>query len=120
MREPGRMKAFQKMGQSSPADAGAQLENVHCPALIIEGTLEPDWADPREEGEAIVAAMPAGIGKVEMIEGAGHYPHDQYPDEVVALCPPSWSERPCLGPVSHRPRSSRPAPPSPTRSGSTA
>jgi pimeloyl-ACP methyl ester carboxylesterase len=85
MREPGRMKAFQKMGQSSPADAGAELQNVHCPALIIEGTLDPDWADPRKEAEAIVAAMPAGIGKVELIEGAGHYPHDQYPDEVVAL-----------------------------------
>jgi len=85
MSEPGRMKAFQKMGQSSPADAGAQLENVRCPALIIEGTLDPDWADPHQEGAAIVAALPAGIGKVAMIEGAGHYPHDQYPDEVVAL-----------------------------------
>jgi hypothetical protein len=35
-----------------------------------------------------VAAMPAGIGKVEVIEGAGHYPHTQFPDETVALLLP--------------------------------
>ncbi|MEU3458162.1 alpha/beta hydrolase [Micromonospora sp. NPDC006766] len=86
--EPGRMKAMQRMGQSTPADAGAQLGNVRCPALIVEGSLDPDWADPRAEGEAIVAAMPADIGKVEMIEGAGHYPHTQFPDETVALLLP--------------------------------
>jgi pimeloyl-ACP methyl ester carboxylesterase len=86
--EPGRMKAMRRMGQSTPTDAGAQLGNVRCPALIVEGTLDPDWADPRAEGEAIVAAMPAGIGKVETIEGAGHYPHTQFPDETVALLLP--------------------------------
>ncbi|MEU4677863.1 alpha/beta hydrolase [Micromonospora sp. NPDC023737] len=85
MREPGRMKAMQKMGQSTPADAGAQLGNVRCPVLIVEGSLDPDWADPRAEGEAIVAALPAGLGRLEMIEGAGHYPHAQYPDEVTSL-----------------------------------
>ncbi|WP_433381174.1 alpha/beta fold hydrolase [Actinoplanes sp. CA-142083] len=86
--EPGRMKAMQKMGQSAPTDAGEQLGNVRVPALVVEGTLDPDWADPRAEGEAIVAAMPAGIGKLEMIEGAGHYPHTQFPDETVALLLP--------------------------------
>lgn len=85
LREPGRMKALQKMTQASPADAGAQLGNVRCPALIVEGTLDPDWADPRAEGEAIVAAMPAGTARLEMIDGAGHYPHAQFPDETVSL-----------------------------------
>jgi pimeloyl-ACP methyl ester carboxylesterase len=88
MREPGRMKALQRMGQSPPVDAGAKLGDVRCPALIVEGTLDPDWADPRAEGEAIVAAMPSGLGTVEMIEGAGHYPHTQFPDQVVALLLP--------------------------------
>jgi pimeloyl-ACP methyl ester carboxylesterase len=85
MREPGRMKAMQKMGQSAPSDAGAQLANVRGPALIVEGSLDPDWVDPRAEGEAIVGELPAGLGRLEMIEGAGHYPHVQYPNEVVAL-----------------------------------
>ncbi|WP_408993277.1 alpha/beta fold hydrolase [Streptomyces sp. 1268] len=83
--EPGRMQALRKMGQSAPTDAGAQLGNVRCPALIVEGSLDPDWVDPRAEGEAIMAAMPAGVGEVAVIEGAGHYPHDQYPEETVSL-----------------------------------
>ncbi|MFD5700278.1 alpha/beta fold hydrolase [Streptomyces lasiicapitis] len=85
LREPGRMKALQKMTLAAPSDAGAQLANVRCPALIVEGSLDPDWADPQAEGEAIVAAMPAGLARLEMIEGAGHYPHVQHPDEVVSL-----------------------------------
>ncbi len=88
MRRPGRMKAMQRMGRSAPTDAGARLGDVRCPALIIEGTLDPDWGDPRAEGQAIVEALPPGIGTLAMIEGAGHYPHTQFPDQVVALLLP--------------------------------
>ena len=85
LREPGRMAEFMKTGKSTPADAGAQLPNVTVPALVIMGTLDPDFADPRAEGDAIVAAMPSGQGTVAMVEGAGHYPHAQSPDQVAAL-----------------------------------
>jgi pimeloyl-ACP methyl ester carboxylesterase len=85
LREPGRMAEFMKTGKSTPADAGAQLPNVTVPALVIMGTLDPDFADPRAEGDAIVAAMPSGLGTVAMVEGAGHYPHAQSPDQVAAL-----------------------------------
>ncbi|MDQ0798070.1 alpha/beta fold hydrolase [Streptomyces sp. B1I3] len=85
LREPGRMKAMQGMGRSAPTDAGTQLGNVRCPVLVIMGTLDPDWADPHAEGSAIVDALPSGLGRLEMIEGAGHYPHDQFPDQVVSL-----------------------------------
>lgn len=85
LREPGRMKAMQGMGRSAPTDAGAQLGGVRCPVLVIMGTLDPDWADPHAEGSAIVNALPSGLGRREMIGGAGHYPHDQFPDQVVSL-----------------------------------
>ena len=88
LREPGRMAEFMKTGKSTPADAGAQLPNVTVPALIIMGTLDPDFADPRAEGEAVVAAMPAGRGTVATVDGAGHYPHAQSPDAVAALIVP--------------------------------
>ena len=88
LKEPGRMKALQRMGQSAPVDAGEQLANVRCPALVIEGSLDPDWADPLAEGRAIVAAMPAGLAELAVVEGAGHYPHTQFPDETVALMLP--------------------------------
>ncbi|MFK4547816.1 pimeloyl-ACP methyl ester carboxylesterase [Streptomyces tendae] len=85
LREPGRMKAMQAMGRSAPTDAGARLGDVRCPVLVVMGTLDPDWADPRAEGAAVVDALPSGLGRLETIEGAGHYPHDQHPDRVVAL-----------------------------------
>ncbi|MGW6705063.1 alpha/beta fold hydrolase [Streptomyces sp. NPDC054956] len=84
LRRPGRMAVVAKMGMSAPTDAGARLGDVRCPALVIEGTLDPDWADPRAEGAAIVAAMPEGRGRLEMVEGAGHYAHAQFPAETVA------------------------------------
>jgi pimeloyl-ACP methyl ester carboxylesterase len=92
LREPGRMAEFMKTGKSTPADAGAQLPNITVPALVIMGTLDPDFADPRAEGEAIVAAMPAGLGRVATVDGAGHYPHAQSPDAVAALIIPFLKE----------------------------
>jgi pimeloyl-ACP methyl ester carboxylesterase len=86
--EPGRMAEFLKTLKTTPADAEAKLPGIRCPALIIMGTEDCDFADPRAEGEAIAAAMPAGLGTVAMIEGAGHYPHAQYPDQTAALVIP--------------------------------
>ncbi|MEU7564644.1 alpha/beta fold hydrolase [Streptomyces fradiae] len=85
LREPGRMKALRAMGRTTPADAGAQLGRVRCPVLVVMGTDDPDWADPHAEGAAVVGELPAGLGRLDMVEGAGHYPHDQYPDQVVSL-----------------------------------
>ncbi|MGW5657658.1 alpha/beta fold hydrolase [Streptomyces humi] len=85
MHEPGRMKAMQRMGRTTPADAGARLGDVRCPVLVVMGTLDPDWADPHAEGTAITEALPPGLGHLELIEGAGHYPHDQFPNEVTSL-----------------------------------
>ena len=76
------------MGGSSPADAGARLPDVSCPVLVVEGGLDPDWADPRAEAELILADLPDGVGEIAVIEGAGHYPHTQTPDQVVALALP--------------------------------
>lgn len=86
--EPGRLEVLQAMCKTSPADAGAQLANVTCPVLVVEGSLDPDWADPRAEGEKIVADLPTGLGELAMIEGAGHYPHVQTPEQVLALALP--------------------------------
>jgi pimeloyl-ACP methyl ester carboxylesterase len=91
LQEPGRMKVLQKMGTISPADAGAQLTNVTRPALIVQGSLDPDWVSPQAEGEAIVAGLPAGIGRLAMIDGAGHYPHVQFPEQTLAAVLPFLS-----------------------------
>lgn len=90
--EPGRMNVVQAMAKADPSDAGAQLGNVTCPVLVVEGSLDPDWASPRAEGERILADLPDGVGRLVVIEGAGHYPHAQTPDEVLALAVPFLQE----------------------------
>jgi pimeloyl-ACP methyl ester carboxylesterase len=91
--EPGRMAEFLKTMKTSPADAGAALPRISCPALVIMGTEDPDWADPQAEAEGIIAAMPAGLGAVAMIKGRGHYPHAECPDEVAVLTTSFLRER---------------------------
>ncbi|MBB3674701.1 alpha/beta fold hydrolase [Modestobacter versicolor] len=86
--EPGRMKALQAMGKTPPTDAGAQLPNVTRPVLVVQGGADPDWVSPRAEGEAIVADLPTGLGRLVVIEGAGHYPHVEHPEQVLAAVLP--------------------------------
>jgi len=88
MTEAGRMQALQAMCKTDPGDAGAQLANVKCPVLIVEGSLDPDWADPRVEGEKILADLPQGLGELVVLDGAGHYPHGEAPDALLALMLP--------------------------------
>lgn len=92
LREPGRMHAVQKMGRARPADAAAALSSIRCPALVFMGTLDSDWPDPQAEGAAIIAEMPAGLGRLVMIDGAGHYAHTQFPDQVAAALLPFLKE----------------------------
>src|SRR5215475_1350444 len=92
LREPGRMAEFLKTFKSTPADAEKQLPNVRCPALVIMGTLDPDFAGSQAEGDAIIAAMSAGAGTAAMAGGAGHYPHAQSPDAVAELVIPFLKE----------------------------
>ncbi|MEV6769812.1 alpha/beta hydrolase [Nocardia sp. NPDC051030] len=86
--EPGRWAEFMKTGETTPVDAHARLADVHCPALVIFGAEDPDFADPEAEANAIVAAMPHGLGRVEMVDNGGHYPHAQYADRVAVVLIP--------------------------------
>jgi pimeloyl-ACP methyl ester carboxylesterase len=90
--EPGRMDEFMKTMKTNGSDAEAQLPNVKCPALIVMGTADPDFPDPKVEGEAIVAALQPGVGTLRVLDGIGHYPHAECPNELAALVIPFLSE----------------------------
>ena len=90
--EPGRTAALRKMGLAAPKDAAAKLAEVTRPVLVVMGSEDPDWPDPAAEAAGIVSALPAGLGTVAMIEGAGHYPHLQYPAAVAAVVLPFLEE----------------------------
>lgn len=56
--------------------------------MIVEGSADLDWADPRAEGEQTLANLRPDLDELAVIDGAGHYPHVRTPDQVLALSLP--------------------------------
>lgn len=87
MRKRGYAKAFSLTTRTSHAPAAARLPEVRCPALVVMGENDPDFADPPAEARWIAERLSA---EVVIVPGAGHYPQAQYPEIVnpnlVAFC----------------------------------
>ena len=82
LREPGRMRALQIMVERSKADTTAMLPTSRVPALVVMGTRDPDFADPLAEAQWIQDQI--GAQRL-MVEGAGHYPHTEMPEQVAPV-----------------------------------
>ena len=75
--EPGRMAAVKAMIDPPGDDPSADLTAIHVPTLVVMGTKDPDFPDPANEASAVAKLLG---GAVDMIDGAGHYPHAEMPD----------------------------------------
>lgn len=84
MREPGRMRALLATLEPSTTSYGERLGRVTAPALIIFGTKDRDFASPVTEARTL-AGMLGGLSRVELIAGAGHYPHAEMAERVGPL-----------------------------------
>jgi pimeloyl-ACP methyl ester carboxylesterase len=82
LREPGRMHALRGMILASKRASEERLSKVKAPALVIMGTKDPDFKQPVQEAQFLGNALHA---PVHMIEGAGHYPHAEMPEQVAPL-----------------------------------
>jgi pimeloyl-ACP methyl ester carboxylesterase len=80
LKEPGRMAALQAMLRVSKSDVEARLDSVTAPTLVVMGTKDPDFGDPAVEAQTVAMLL---HGQATMIEGAGHYPHVEFPDETA-------------------------------------
>ena len=61
-------------------DVVDQLANITCPTLVCVGALDP--VTSVADAEDIMAALPAGLGRLEVIEGAGHFAWLDRPDRL--------------------------------------
>ena len=59
-------------------DVVDQLAHIDCPTLVCVGELDP--VTPVDASREIVDALPRGSGRLEVIEGAGHFPWKDVPD----------------------------------------
>jgi pimeloyl-ACP methyl ester carboxylesterase len=79
--EPGRMAAVRAMFAADVSVCEARMSEVRTPALVLMGTKDPDFPDPAAEARLVADRIG---GTVTMIDGAGHYPHSEFPAETAA------------------------------------
>lgn len=82
LREPGRLDAVRSMMLASKASVAARLSEVSVPALIAMGAQDPDFPDPAVEANR-QAQLLGGDNRVVMLEGAGHYPQIERPEDTA-------------------------------------
>jgi len=80
--ESGRFAAAAALANSSRQPSQERLSQVQTPALVIMGAKDPDFPDPEAEGKAV--AQEIG-GALELIEGAGHYPQTEMPEQTARI-----------------------------------
>jgi proline iminopeptidase len=64
-------------------DVMDQLTNIDCPTLVCVGDLDPVL--PVEASREILDALASGLGRLEVIEGAGHFPWKDAPDRYFPV-----------------------------------
>lgn len=85
LKEPGRFAATLAMAHGSHAAVEARLGEVRAPALVVMGSKDPDFPDPAAEADRTAASLRGSSHtEIQMINGAGHYPHAERPDLVAA------------------------------------
>ena len=63
-----------------------QLGQVRSPVLVVVGEFDP--VTPVAAAEEVVAALPAGRARLEVVPGAGHFTWLDAPDLVWGGVPP--------------------------------
>ena len=58
-----------------------RISHVDLPTIVIMGEADSHFKDPKAEGESVVARTG---GTLHMVPDAGHYPHAEFPTQVVA------------------------------------
>jgi pimeloyl-ACP methyl ester carboxylesterase len=84
LRESGRMAATAGLIDTH-ADCNARIPELRQPVLLTMGTADPDFPDAVAEARADEELIGAHTSvTLQLIQGAGHYPHAECPDATAA------------------------------------
>ena len=78
--EPGRFDAVKAFPNAPRQPWEERLHLVNTPSLIMMGSKDSDFTDPPAEAEYLAERL---NGSVVMIEGAGHYPQTEMPEQTT-------------------------------------
>jgi pimeloyl-ACP methyl ester carboxylesterase len=88
LHEPGRMAALRGVATEQER-CRARVPELRCPVRIVMGTKDPDFPDAvaaAKDGEALIGQH-TEVG-LELIDGAGHYPHAELPEVTASAILP--------------------------------
>jgi proline iminopeptidase len=71
------------LGEIRTMDTRAALPGISCPTLVMVGTYDP--ITPVSRAEEIHAALPRGVSRLEIFEGAGHGVHRDQPEQAERI-----------------------------------
>lgn len=91
MAEPRRRKAVRETLTAHRNGLAARIARVDLPTLVIMGGADSHFKDPAAEGASI--ATETG-GKLHVVPDAGHYPHVEFPGQVVTAIADFLAETP--------------------------
>lgn len=80
LRRPGHRSAFSATTRTTHAPVEAVLDRVQAPTLVVMGTRDPDFPDPAAEAAFVADRL---CGRAVLIDGAGHYPHAEFPERTT-------------------------------------
>ena len=80
--QPGRMAALRRLIFAPKIASEERMDKVSVPSLVIMGSLDRDFPKPREEAEFVAGKLNA---RLQMVEGAGHYPHAEMPEVTIPM-----------------------------------
>lgn len=80
LRQKGRMRAFRKMAATNHDKAEKSIDSMMVPAMVVMGSKDPDFPDPRKELAWLAEKTNA---RSVMIENAGHYPQAECPKKFI-------------------------------------
>jgi len=82
--EAGRMAATRGAMSRQP-ECFDRVGEVRCPVLVVMGSRDPDFTDPAVEAAYAMELIGAHTETtLAMIDGAGHYPHAEMPDQTAS------------------------------------
>ncbi|CAF3263775.1 unnamed protein product [Rotaria socialis] len=75
-----------QMIRATKEHAWAKINAVKTPVLLIMGSRDPDFESPVQETDFVASQMSCSQLVVKsMVDGAGHYPHVEFTEEVARV-----------------------------------
>ena len=81
LKQPGRLRAIRLLFSESSGATYACHSQVQVPVLILTGSRDPDFKQPEQEARTLGGRLPHATAQI--IEGAGHHPQAEMPEQVA-------------------------------------